>query len=283
MHHAAISRVGYAADMGVPRATTNSQDVRALVETDGAAILKGWGTTETDAAALPLAVFGADMLFSPAVAAVGGVEQATALAGTKFDQAHPLFAHIDGTAMGAHRPDYFFLLCAAASDEGGESFLIDAAALAQDLIADPLGSKLSQLTIEQTESPDKPFQAPILWPAPSGRMTTYRSRSMRPIEGAPNAPEQAELIAWWKSKIDSLSMAAPRFKLEAGDALCTDNLRMMHGREPYIDPNRLLYRVWVWTSAGLPVPSELAVSNPPASAFQGEAENIQRALAGIRS
>ena len=26
---------------------------------------------------------------------------------------------------------------------------------------------------------------------------------------------------------------------------------------------RLLYRVWVWTTAGLPVPPSLAVSNPP--------------------
>jgi len=77
--------------------------------------------------------------------------------------------------------------------------------------------------------------------------------------------------------------AAPRFKLEPGDAVCMDNFRMMHGREPYTDPNRLLYRVWVWTTAGLPVPPSLAVSNPPASAFQGEDEKIQQALAGIRT
>jgi alpha-ketoglutarate-dependent taurine dioxygenase len=269
--------------MGVPKITTDPRVAREIVEAEGAAILRGWGTSEADAAALPRAVFGEDMVFSPAVAAVGGVDQATTLAGTKFDQTHPLFAHIDGTAMGPNRPDYFFLLCAVASDDGGESFLIDAAELAAQLSRDPIGSKLGHLVIEQTESPDKPFQAPIVWPAPSGRMTTYRSRSMRPIEGAPNAAEQADLIAWWRANIDRVSASAPRFKLTPGDAVCMDNFRMMHGREPYADPNRLLYRVWVWTTAGLPVPPSLEVSNPPASAFQGEEEKIQQALAGMRS
>ena len=106
---------------------------------------------------------------------------------------------------------------------------------------------------------------------------------MRPIEGAADEAEQAELIAWWREQIDRASASAPRFKLQPGDALCIDNLRMMHGREPYTDPDRLLYRVWVWTTAGLPVAESLAVSNPPASAFQGEDEEIQRALAGMRS
>ena len=105
---------------------------------------------------------------------------------------------------------------------------------------------------------------------------------MRAIDGSSDAEEQTELIAWWRAQIDGLSAAAPRFKLAPGDALCIDNLRMMHGREPYTDPNRLLYRVWVWTRAGLPVPESLAVSNPPATAFQGEDEEIQRALAGMR-
>jgi gamma-butyrobetaine dioxygenase len=269
--------------MGVPQITTSPQAVREIVEKSGAAILRGWGTTEADAAALPRAIFGEDMVFSPAVAAVGGADQARTLAGTKFDQSHPLFAHIDGTAMGPNRPDYFFLLCAVASDDGGESFLIDAAELASQLMREPLGRKLSKLAIEQTESPDKPFQAPIIWPAPSGRMTTYRSRSMREMEGASDAAQQAELIAWWKSNVDRVSASAPRFKLAPGDAVCMDNFRMMHGREPYTDLNRLLYRVWVWTTAGLPVPPSLAVSNPPASAFQGEDEKIQRALAGMRT
>jgi gamma-butyrobetaine dioxygenase len=269
--------------MGVPKITTTPKAVREIVQADGAAILRGWGTGEADAAALPRAIFGEDMVFSPAVAAVGGVDQARTLAGTKFDQSHPLFAHIDGTAMGANRPDYFFLLCAVASDDGGESFLIDAVELAADLMKDPVGSKLSHLTIEQTESPDKPFQAPIIWPAPSGRMTAYRSRSMRAVEGASDAAEQAELIAYWKTNVDRVSASAPRFKLAPGDAVCMDNFRMMHGREPYTDPNRLLYRVWVWTTAGLPVPPSLAVSNPPASAFQGEDEKIQQTLAGIRT
>jgi alpha-ketoglutarate-dependent taurine dioxygenase len=269
--------------MVIPKRTSDPQEARLLVERDGCALLSGWGTTESDARQLPSAVFGEDFVFSPSPAAVGGVDQATALAGSKFDQTHPLFAHIDGTAMGARRPDYFFLLCAVASDDGGESFLVDAGALAESSAADPLGSKLSSLVIEQTESPDQPYQAPIVWRAPNGRLVTYRSRSMRAIEGAPDELEQQELIDWWRSTIDRASAATPRFKLAPGDALCIDNLRMMHGREPYADPNRLLYRVWVWTKAGLPVPESLAVSNPPATAFQGEDEEVQRALAGMRS
>ncbi|MBV9581734.1 MAG: TauD/TfdA family dioxygenase [Chloroflexi bacterium] len=269
--------------MALPQSTDDPTQVRALVERDGCAILSRWGTGDADARRLPAAVFGQDLVFSPAPAAVGGPEQNASLAGTRFDQTHPLFAHIDGTAMGARRPDFFFLLCAVASDEGGESFLVDAATLAHSLKDQPLGAKLSTLPIEQTESPDQPFQAPIIWRSPGGRLATYRSRSMRPIEGAPDEEEQAELISWWKAQIDQTSAMAPRFKLKPGDALCIDNLRMMHGREPYTDPQRLLYRVWVWTKVGLPVPESLAVSNPPASAFQGEEASVQRALAGMRS
>ena len=110
-------------------------------------------------------------------------------------------------------------------------------------------------------------------------MTTYRSRSMREVEGAPDAAEQAELIAWWKANVDRASASAPRFKLAPGDAVCMDNFRMMHGREPYTDPNRLLYRVWVWTTAGLPR-SRSEAPNPPASAFQGEDERRRRRSAG---
>src|SRR5205814_1105239 len=126
---------------------------------------------------------------------------------------HPLFAHVDGTAMGARRPDFFFLVCSVASETGGESFVVDAVGLAQELAREPLGAKLTTLSIEQTESPDQPFRAPIVWRSPGGRLTAYRSRSMRVIEGAPDVHDQAELIAWWMEHVDAAAAAAPRFKL----------------------------------------------------------------------
>ena len=38
-----------------------------------------------------------------------------------------------------------------------------------------------------------------------------------------------------------------------------DNYRMFHGRDPYTDADRMLWRVWVWTRDALGVPElELA-------------------------
>ena len=273
-------------EIGTPERTSDPAAMLALLARDGAAILTGWEPTLDASRALPFAVFGDAFRFSPEPAVVGGAEHMASVKGTRFDEAHPLFSHVDGSAMADCRPDYFFLLCAYQSAVGGDSFLVDAEALYHRLLTDPATREraelLTTMKIEQTETDDRVFHAPIIWWSEKGRLVTVRSRRMRAIEGAPDEAEQQDLVDWWKVQVDAASDVAPRFKLQPGDAVCMDNLRMMHGRMPYEDTNRLLYRVWLWTTAGLPIPDGLAISNPPVAAFANEGEKVLAAFASSR-
>ena len=73
------------------------------------------------------------------------------------------------------------------------------------------------------------------------------------------------MIDAWRDAIATAGDAAPRFKLHAGDVVVVDNYRMMHGREAYADLDRLMWRVWVWTTASFGVPG-----GPPHTLFSRE-------------
>ena len=62
------------------------------------------------------------------------------------------------------------------------------------------------------------------------------------------------MIDAWHQAAERVAEQAPRFKLAPGQAVVVDNYRMLHGRDAYTDPSRLLWRVWVWTSGSLGVP-----------------------------
>ena len=67
------------------------------------------------------------------------------------------------------------------------------------------------------------------------------------------------MIDLWIAAIDAAAGEAPRFKLQPGEVLVVDNYGMFHGRDPYTDADRMLWRVWVWTRDALGVPElELA-------------------------
>ena len=72
-------------------------------------------------------------------------------------------------------------------------------------------------------------------------------------QGDERATDQAMLDVW-SNTINAAQQSAPRFQLDAGQALLIDNYRMFHGREGYSDPQRMMWRVWVWTQAALGVP-----------------------------
>ncbi len=40
-----------------------------------------------------------------------------------------------------------------------------------------------------------------------------------------------------------------------------DNYRMFHGREPYADLDRLMWRVWIWTDESKGVPEGMLHSD----------------------
>ena len=52
---------------------------------------------------------------------------------------------------------------------------------------------------------------------------------------------------------------APRFRLRPGEAVLVDNFRMLHGRDPYTDLRRKLWRLWHWTDMAMDVPLDTTV------------------------
>jgi hypothetical protein len=60
----------------------------------------------------------------------------------------------------------------------------------------------------------------------------------------------------------------PRFRLEAGQMVCIDNYRMLHGREAYVDVDRRVVSIWAWTTSAINIPAgQLSITEPvvPAS------------------
>ena len=51
----------------------------------------------------------------------------------------------------------------------------------------------------------------------------------------------------WIGLLRDLAREANRFRLETGEILLADNTVVFHGRDPYEDRARLLWRVWAWT------------------------------------
>ena len=58
---------------------------------------------------------------------------------------------------------------------------------------------------------------------------------------------------------------APRFKVEAGEALLVDNYRTLHGREGFDNDarERRLWRVWCWTDDSNGLPEGMVVLSTP--------------------
>ena len=74
-----------------------------------------------------------------------------------------------------------------------------------------------------------------------------------------------KMHACWRftiKRLEKAAEAADRIYLRPGDALVVDNYRMFHGRDPYVDPDRLLWRCWIWTTAARGVPDTELHSTP---------------------
>ncbi|CAJ1364880.1 unnamed protein product [Effrenium voratum] len=248
--------------------------LRAL-ELNGCCILEDCGTSQEAAAALPARIFGAPgLLGSPAPAEVS--EQVLAARGIAKDD--NFRAHTDGHAYGDKFPDYFLLLCSVASDVGGGNFLIDGYALLEDLASEPdtawVPPALAERSVNQTSR--LPSVTPVLVFGPGGRRA-LRCRlpgppmafaAQRVSEASETPDEDAKMLAIYHEAIQKAADRAERVFLRPGDALVVDNYRMFHGRDPYTDPRRLLWRCWIWTTAsrGLPEVPENELQSTPGNA-----------------
>jgi len=242
----------------IPVRTRDPRQARVIVERTGVAILTGWGAGADDAVAAAHAVFGDDVLQAPPPSEVriGGDRDHKA---PHIDNTTPLPAHTDGFAYGDRYPDYFLLACAQSSPVGGESFLVDGESVVTDIAArhggGDLVGRLQSVPVDQTEPGMQPSLSPIIGRTTAGRLMLRRFPFQRPAPDSADTERDEAMIDAWNTAILHAAERAPRFKLLPGDVAIIDNYRMMHGREGYADLERLMWRVWVWTTAAFGVPA----------------------------
>lgn len=254
-----ITTLAPVSDVGVsPIATDHIGDARRALSADGAVILTGRGIEPRDAVAAAGELFGERVLAIPPAAEVraGGVRDHAA---RRVSPEEALPVHTDGFGYGDHYPDYFLLLCATDSPVGGESILVDGYKILDSLATTTKGvallERLTTVLVDQTEDDMRRSISPLVAWTPAGRRMVRRFPFQRPRAESTDPTADAELVATWDSLCRRAAQDAPRFRLEPGDVAIIDNYRVLHGREPYTDLRRLMWRVWVWTDASNGVPS----------------------------
>ena len=250
-----LSRVGV-----VPKRTADPAEALRLVRQDGAAILTGLGIESEDGRQAAMAVLGDTVLAVPPAAIVNeGGDKDRRPAGLTYQTRSN--CHNDGYAYGDKYPDYIVLLCNKHSEEGGESFLVDGYAMLDEMAADSemgwIPEALSTVPINQTEAGMQPSTSTIVKTSPKGRKMLLMANEFdqRPHEDSTDPARDQEMMVKWREMIYEATDHIPCFKLHSGEAYVADNYRLFHGREPYTDEDRMMWRVWIWTedcAYGLP-------------------------------
>lgn len=226
---------------------------------------------EALAASLPSRIFGSTLLSEPMVAGVHIEHKGLEYIGD------PLLAHTDGYIYGDHQPDYILLLAEAQSETGGESIVVDGEKVFAhfdnlDLL------RTTQVDLQEKSPPahfnGRPARGPLyrrvhddrLW---WRRQVTEHAQRSAALEDATVAANRHPYQSIWvpfsqndTSLLEDLDVAvqletraAPRVKLQSGQAIVIDNYRTLHGRERYAgSTERRLWRIWVWTNASLGIP-----------------------------
>ncbi|CAE7577805.1 ispH [Symbiodinium natans] len=252
---------------GVAR-VASAAEVLPQLRTAGACILEGAGTSREEAKALPRRIFGAALAAAPEPAEVS--ERTLGARGIRKDDSFR--AHTDGHAYGDLFPDYFLLLCAHASEQGGGNFIIDGYAVLDGLAEDTdtawVVEALETRPVDQTSR--LPSITPVVLRAPDGRRalrcrlsgppSAFAAQRVSPDSDDPD--QDSRMLAIYHQAVEEAAEAAGRIYLRPGDALIVDNYRMFHGRDPYVDPNRLLWRCWIWTCAARGIPESELHSTP---------------------
>lgn len=234
----------------VPERSSDPAEVASLVARTGAAILTGWDVSEEGAQRAAMAVLGDRVLAVPPPAAVveGGEKDLH-----RFTRGDRLPPHTDGFAYGDHSCDYFLLACVRQGTSGGESYLVDSLRLLP-LLDPELAGFLTDHPVDQTEPGMHPTASPLAIVTARGRLAVRAVPFVRPLPEAKNPERVIRLVDQWRQVCEEAAAAAPRFTLNAGEVVCIDNYRLMHGRDPF-EGDRFLWRVWVWTADGNGLPA----------------------------
>lgn len=235
-----------------PRRTADPIHARAMLDEDGAVILSRAGLSEADARAVGFSVFNRSLLAVPSGVKVsdGGDKQRRPAGQTHESRSR---CHTSGYSYGEHYPDFVVLLCQWQSQVGGESILVDGYALLDQMSTDPLGAalleRLRATAVDQTDPGMQPLIRPIVAATDRGRpmLVTANAHHVRPDAESLRPDADQEMIDQWRLIIDKAADLIPKVKVSNGEALIIDNYRVLHGREPYEDTRRSLWRVWLWT------------------------------------
>ena len=246
-----------------PQVISDIAQALPILREEGAVRIRHAKHDEADhALSVAKRVFGSTLRALPEPARVleGGEKDRRQLRKSHND-AQPV--HTDGFAYGDLYPDYIQLSCVQASVTGGESVLVDGYQVLDRFAADParawVAEALTSRAVDQTEEGMQKSVSPIVQKTPGGRVMLRRTldelgNGPRPSATSSDKARDAEMIRLWIEAIEEASAEAPRFQLQPGETLVVDNYRMLHGREGYSDPARMLWRVWVWSSECLGVP-----------------------------
>ena len=241
----------------LPLIVTDLTEAREELQTTGAVIFEHIDCTEAGTRAFAREIFGDRLRALPDGARVfeGGEHDITRVQATNLKTTP---CHTDGFAYGDLYPDFMLLSCVQESEIGGESILVDGYKVLEALEADAelawAASALREREIDQTETGMQTSLSPICMDNGSGRTMVRRTLEQRPAQFSSDPENDQKMIDVWHQSIDRASGLAPKFKLLPGQVVIVDNYRLMHGRSPYEDLRRMLWRVWVWTDECLNVP-----------------------------
>ncbi len=252
----------------VPETTDDLTDALDLLRHHGAVVVAGHPAGRDDVAPLLAELLGPSLrhVGDPVeVRAAGGRDRPDLDADGHLVRA-PL--HTDGFALGDASPDVLALACEVAVP-GGESFMVD-----MDRVHDGLlraGGPWVELAafmvghpIDQTEPGKVPSTGTIGVPTPEGRYVWRCSYHLAPLPEENDVPGTRAMIERWLALLDDLAESATRFRLEPGEVLVADNTQVFHGRDPYEDRARLLWRCWAWSDRALVPDERYAVSDTSA-------------------
>lgn len=256
----------------LPQVVTNLEAARTELAKCGAVIYETINCTEAGTRAFAKEMFGDRLRALPDGARVfeGGEHDITRVEATNR-RTTP--CHTDGFAYGDLYPDFMLLSCVKESRVGGESILVDGYRILEAFAADPklawAATALRKRHIDQTETGMQTSLSPICMDNGNGRTMVRRTLEQRPAETSEDQETDRQMIALWQDAVDQASAVAPHFKLLPGQVVVVDNYRVMHGRQPYEDLNRMLWRVWVWSKDCLRVPPLRLASDTRYAASRG--------------
>jgi hypothetical protein len=281
-----------------PRRTADPAEAVRISARDGIAVLTGLAETDFAVAdRLPAALWGGGLTgwLAPAEIRNTGEREVLTL-GKENGQAqltnqHQRGAHTDSfKSHGEEFADFFLLLFAKASRRGGETFAVDGyctlAALSAHPVTAPLVAAIADQPVLQTNiavssggvvervapmccwghAPCRADVQPLPVVVSAGRrlgmQICHDTRALH--DGASDDQARAnEMLYVFRRAVREVEASAPRFRVESNEALIFDNWRVMHGREPYTDLDRQLWRVWCWTDRGARnVPLEARLEQP---------------------